>query len=209
MADTNTSAFRAKVQLFLQDRHDKDPPIRFEELAALATWAASVHTSISSSQRSNILSREEVSDEAHQLFLCDALHNLSQMTLYSTLVPLFCGSSPEEPVDSLLIRSSASTVVENAWSFANTLRAYCENRQDATYMCPLIGHCAFTAAAVLLAFEVARTRKEPEGLVPTFTSVESMIPTIQVIIETLDELSRYWRVLRRPVSILSPFPSFA
>ncbi|KAJ9630355.1 hypothetical protein H2204_008420 [Knufia peltigerae] len=191
----------AKVQLFALDRQASDPSSKLEEPGALATWAASVHASISLAQRQKILDEAElgdVFDEAHLLFMCDALHSLSQITVYSTMVPLFCGLTAQTTVDSSLAQSSASVVVENAWLFANQLKTYRESRRDATYMCPLIGHCAFTSAAVLLTFEFGRRKNESDGFIPGLESVDTVLPVVQTNVKILDELCRYWEVLRRP-----------
>ncbi|KIW10056.1 hypothetical protein PV08_11832 [Exophiala spinifera] len=191
----------AKVQLFALDRQDSGPSSILEEPTALATWAASVHASISLGQRQKILDEAapgDVFDEAHLLFVCDALHNLSQITVYSTMVPLFCGPKAQASVDSSSAQLSARIVVENAWSFANQLKAYRASRRDATYMCPLIGHCAFTTAAVLLTFEFSRRKKGSDGFIPGLESVDTVLPIVQTNLKILGELCRYWEVLRRP-----------
>lgn len=80
------------------------------------------------------------------------------------------------------------------------LKDYCETKPDASYLCPLLGHCSFTTAAILLAFQTFHKGNELHDYIPEIKETDSIIQMVHFIVATLRELSMYWKVLRRPVS---------
>lgn len=174
-----------------------------QEIRALSELATTTHASLSLAHRQrlkDLLVSEHAFGLTHQLLFFDGLYHLSQITLYSTLVPLFSGSPMDQTVDITLVQSSAKAVVRHAWLFGGILKDYLSGRVDVTYLSSLLGYCAFICGTVLLSFEISREGKNPVAFIPELREVSSTLPTVQMFVDTLDASSRYWNVLRRPVS---------
>jgi len=107
-------------------------------------------------------------------------------------------------VDITIVQSSAKAVVRHAWLFGGILKDYLGGRVDVTYLSSLLGYCAFICGTVLLSFEISREGKNSVAFIPELGEVSSTLPMVQMFVDTLDASSRFWNVLRRPVSRALP-----
>lgn len=177
-----------------------------QEIRELSDLATTTYDSVSLSHRRRLMASlvsEQTFGLTHQLLFFDGLYHLSQITLYSTLVPLFSGSQMDQTIDISLVQSSAKAVIRHAWLFGGVLKDYLRGRVDVTYLSSLLGYCAFICGTVLLSFEISREGRNPVAFIPELREVSSTLPMVQMFVDTLDASKQYWNVLCRPVSIVS------
>ena len=198
---------RAKVQLSVGDSATYATSRKVQEIRTLSGLASITYSCVSQAHRRqlmDLLVSEHAYGLTHQLLFFDGLYHLSQITLYSTLVPLFSGSQMDPTVDITIVQSSAKAVVRHAWLFGGILKDYLGGRVDVTYLSSLLGYCAFICGTVLLSFEISREGKNSVAFIPELGEVSSTLPMVQMFVDTLDASSRFWNVLRRPVSRALP-----
>ncbi|KEF54915.1 uncharacterized protein A1O9_09358 [Exophiala aquamarina CBS 119918] len=196
----------AKVQLSVRDGANYDTSRKVQETRGLSELATTTYATVSLAHRKqlmDLLVSEHAFGLTHQLLFFDGLYHLSQITLYSTLVPLFSGSQMDPSVDITIVQSSAKAAVRHAWLFGGILKDYLGGRVDVTYLSSLLGYCAFICGTVLLSFEISREGRNPIAFIPELGEASSTLPTVEMFVDTLDASSRFWNVLRRPFEKLS------
>jgi hypothetical protein len=128
---------------------------------------------------------------------------MCQMALHSTVVPLFSGSSLDSAAKPEQVRDSAAKVVTFAERFVALLDSHIKGVLDVSHISPLVKYGAFITGGVLIAREVATRQGSPSGCSTwSSASLESHdLSTVRAILDLLGALSRYWRVLKSPVSL--------
>ncbi|KAI9934784.1 hypothetical protein ASPWEDRAFT_31144 [Aspergillus wentii DTO 134E9] len=192
----------AKVQLFVDDCLSYSSNQKIEKLSGLSQMLKAVYDSTTPTR--TYMKTMTASDYAHRILTFDAIYHLSQVTLHSTVVPLFSGSPVDPTKDPGTVRTSAKEVMHHADSFASLLTSYLEGESDITYLSPLVAYGAFATAVVFLAFEKSCQDKSSASFaIEGYTGSSNRVSTVKAIVEMLDSLRVYWRVLQRPWERLS------
>jgi hypothetical protein len=129
---------------------------------------------------------------------------MCQMTLHSTVVPLFSSSSLDPRAKLEEVQNSAKKVLTYAQRFSALLDSYFKGRFDVSHISPLIGYGAFITGGVIIAHEVS-TRKScssGDAFWSSATSERNGPSTVRAILDLLGALSLYWRALQTPVSVI-------
>lgn len=193
--------FRAKVQQFVLGSKRLTVEIRFERLSDLASLASAIYQELP--HQGHATSTNTTFTDAHQFHTLSALYYMCQMTLHSTVVPLFSGSSLDSGGKPEEARNSARKVLTYAQRFTALLDSYLEARLDVSHISPLVGYGAFITGGIIIAHEVATRKCCPSGDLPwsTATSERGGLSTVRAILNLLGALSLYWSVLESPVSL--------
>jgi hypothetical protein len=181
---------RAKVQLFVTEYSSCSAQKKLDTLSALSSRATSICRNAG-----QVTLKNTATFESHpQLMLLDAFYHLCQITLHSTIVPVFSGSLLDPEIHPEVVRSSAQAALRHAELFTTLLADYLYRDFDVTYLAPVIGYGAFMAGSVLLASEISYPDKETNG------RESSKLSVVKAIVRMLDTLRIYWRSLHSPVS---------
>lgn len=132
--------------------------------------------------------------------MVDALLHLSQVSLHSTIVPLFSNLPSDPATDVEAVRNSAAVVLDHAEQYAALMAPYYNGKSDATCLAPLVGYGAFISGAVLLAFETISQAKDAGRPCLQENREVSRIITVRAIVRLLNSMRTHWKMLQTPVS---------
>ncbi|KFY76847.1 hypothetical protein V499_03625 [Pseudogymnoascus sp. VKM F-103] len=182
----------AKVQLFVTDLSSYSTPAKLDALSTLSDHATSIYHNTAPASGRVTLKNTATSESDPQVMLFDAFYYLCQITLHSSIVPLFSGSPLDPHIDAEVVRSSAQAALRHAELFTTLLMDYLDRGSDITCVSPVMGYGAFIASSVLLAFEISCRDKEADD------GERSKISMVEAIVRMLDTLRIYWRSLHSP-----------
>lgn len=180
----------SQVQLFAAEAGTYTFDSRLERIAQLSALCDEVHESDWAPRYFDPQEPIDQSERLDVLIASEAMYRLCEMVIHSAVVPRFAGRSNPSSAPVEVVQAAAERVVANATALAEMFERYHQQQVDLSITVGIAGYAAFIAGCTLTLYSCTRPRDDP--------SLPSIRTHVVAVLNLLNILDRYWKVLINP-----------